>query len=643
MSIVDYSKFPKGLSYASFQIEYQKEFSKQNSGKTLDLNDKNVLSQMQGAYSGYNSSAPTTSPTTPTTETNPGIVGGIIGGMKKMGIDQSNRGFAAGEQIGLEGVFGTVIDTNTGKLKTFSEIVKGIKDGIGNGIVLQLEQQAKLQEKINTETGLTGELSEHFRSSITEAYPHAVRLGYSFDDISSAVSTMTAEMGRFRMLNEQTMVDLAETSRVYFDSMEEGGRAANAFQDISIGARDSMLAIQKAGKSSLELGLNAKTTSKDLVANIGKLNEYGFKNGVDGLNQMVQKSVALRMNMQSVFTIAEKVMDPEGALSMAANLQAIGGAFGTFVDPIKMMYDATNNVEDLQDSLIGAAESLATYNSEQGRFEVTGANLRRAKAMADALGMSVGEMSKLAVNAAQKTSAAMDMMANGLTFKNEEDKEFLTNLAQMKDGKMSIEIPKSLQKEFAGATSIALEDMTSSQASTFLKFREEFQGMSTEDIAKKQVNFVENINRDVNFLAALARVRAGQTGVNLVERLGFDPAGIIKESKNLANSAKDGIEVVSGAVNDGINTFTNAAARDKAAAKPAEQKSVPVAEAEKAKAEAERAKTQAQQQQTPQKTNINVNLQSNLGGDVIRRSMQNDPELADKFFSAFGSYTEPYW
>lgn len=642
MSIVDYSKFPKGLSYASFQIEYQKEFSKQNGGKTLDLNDKNVLSQMQGAYSGYNSSAPTTSPTTPTTETNPGIVGGIIGGMKKMGIDQSNRGFAAGEQIGLEGVFGTVIDTNTGKLKTFSEIVKGIKDGIGNGIVLQLEQQAKLQEKINTETGLTGELSEHFRSSITEAYPHAVRLGYSFDDISSAVSTMTAEMGRFRMLNEQTMVDLAETSRVYFDSMEEGGRAANAFQDISIGARDSMLAIQKAGKSSLELGLNAKTTSKDLVANIGKLNEYGFKNGVDGLNQMVQKSVALRMNMQSVFTIAEKVMDPEGALSMAANLQAIGGAFGTFVDPIKMMYDATNNVEDLQDSLIGAAESLATYNSEQGRFEVTGANLRRAKAMADALGMSVGEMSKLAVNAAQKTSAAMDMMANGLTFKNEEDKEFLTNLAQMKDGKMSIEIPKSLQKEFAGATSIALEDMTSSQASTFLKFREEFQGMSTEDIAKKQVNFVENINRDVNFLAALARVRAGQTGINLVERLGFDPAGIIKESKNLANSAKDGIEVVSGAVNDGINTFTNAAARDKAAAKPAEQKSVPVAEAEKAKAEAERAKTQAQQQQTPQKTNINVNLQSNLGGDVIRRSMQNDPELADKFFSAFGSYTEPY-
>ena len=619
--------------------EFIQEIVNTNAG--LNLNDAATKQQIDNLYEAYKSTDTSGDTTTPKEKVG-GIVPGIISGMKQMGVDQSNRGYDTGERIGLEGVLGTVIDTNTGKLKTFSEIVKGITSGIGDGIVLHLKQQAQLQAKINTETGLTGELSEHFRSSITEAYPHAVRLGYSFEDLSSAISSMTADMGRFRLLNEQTMVDVAETSRVYFDSMEEGGKAANAFQDVSIGARDSMLAIQKAGKSSLELGLNAKTTSKELVREIGKLNEFGFKNGVDGLNQMVQKSVALRMNMQSVFTIAEKVMDPEGALSMAAGLQAIGGAFGTFSDPIKMMYDATNNVEDLQDSLIGAAESLATYNSEQGRFEVTGANLRRARALAKELGIDYNELTKIAVNAAQRTSAAADMMANGLTFKNDEDKEFLTNLAQMKDGKMQIEIPKNLQKEFGGAASIAIEDMTSKQAETFLKFREEFQGMSTEDIAKKQVSLVENINRDVNFLAALARVRAGQTGENLVKQLGFDPAAVAKESAKLADSAASGIEVVSTAVNDGINTFTNAAAREKAAAKPTEQKSLPVTEAEaKAKAEAEaKAKTQAQQQ-TPQNTNINLNVQGNPGSDVFRRAIETDPRLADKFFAAFGSYTEP--
>ena len=637
-NMVDYSKFPSNLDWASFQIEYQKSFSKANGGKTLDLNDKNVMEQMKSAFAGYQSTAPSAgTTTTKTTSTGGGIVGGIVAGMKEMGVDQSNRGFDTRERIGIEGVLGTVIDTNTGKLKSFSEIIDSIKSGIGDGIVLQLKQQSQLQAKINTETGLTGELSESLRSSITEAYPAAVRLGYSFEDISSAISSMTADLGRFRLLNEETMTDVAMTSRVYFDSMEEGGRAANAFQDVSVGARDAMLTIQKAGKASLELGLNSKTTSKDLVANIGKLNEYGFNKGIDGLNQMVQKSVSLRMNMQSVFTIAEKVMDPEGALSMAAGLQAIGGAFGTFSDPIKMMYDATNNVEDLQNSLIGAAESLATYNSEQGRFEVSGANLRRARALAKELGVDYNELTKIAVNAAQRTSAAADMMANGLTFKNEEDKEFLTNLAQMKDGKMSIEIPKSLQKEFAGATSVALQDMTAEQSKKLLEFREEFQEMSTEDIAKKQVSLVENINRDVNFLAALARIRAGQTGENLIKQLGFDPAAAAKESAKMANAAASGIEVVSTAVNDGIRTLTNADAREKAAAKPTEQKSVPVAEAEKAKADAEKAKAQSQQQ-TQQKTQIDMNIKSNVDGDSVRRAVLNDPTVVDKFFSEF-SYT----
>jgi hypothetical protein len=159
-NMVDYSKFPSNLDWASFQIEYQKSFSKANGGKTLDLNDKNVMEQMKSAFAGYQSTAPSAgTTTTKTTSTGGGIVGGIVAGMKGMGIDQSNRGNDTGERIGLEGVLGTVIDTNTGKLKSFSQIIDSIKSGIGDGIVLQLKQQSQLQAKINTETGLTGELS----------------------------------------------------------------------------------------------------------------------------------------------------------------------------------------------------------------------------------------------------------------------------------------------------------------------------------------------------------------------------------------------------------------------------------------------------------------------------------------------------
>ncbi len=105
----------------------------------------------------------------------------------------------------------------------------------------------------------------------------------------------------------------------------------------------------------------------------------------------------------------------------------------------------------------------------------------------------------------------------------------------------------------------------------------------------------------------------------------------------MANAAASGIEVVSTAVNDGIRTLTNADAREKAAAKPTEQKSVPVAEAEKAKADAEKAKAQSQQQ-TQQKTQIDMNIKSNVDGDSVRRAVLNDPSVVDKFFSEF-SYT----
>ena len=104
-----------------------------------------------------------------------------------------------------------------------------------------------------------------------------------------------------------------------------------------------------------------------------------------------------------------------------------------------------------------------------------------------------------------------------------------------------------------------------------------------------------------------------------------------------AAAAASGIEVVSTAVNDGIRTLTNADAREKAAAKPTEQKSVPVAEAEKAKADAEKAKAQSQQQ-TQQKTQIDMNIKSNVDGDSVRRAVLNDPSVVDKFFSEF-SYT----
>ena len=244
---------------------------------------------------------------------------------------------------------------------------------------------------------------------------------------------------------------------------------------------------------------------KEVCENIGKINEFGFKNGVQGLAEMSRQSKEFRINMSEAFKLADKVMDPANAIDMVANLQVIGGAFGDLNDPLKLMYDATNNVEALQDSLIKAASGLATYNQEQGRFEILGINQRRVRDMAAAMGVDYRELTKSAIASQERMLANNDLMAKGFSIP-EKDKEFITNLAKMDNGKMVIEIPKSLSEEFEGKSKIALEDLSQKQYETLEANRKAFEDMSPEDIARDQVTSVLNIERDLAAMLELNKI-----------------------------------------------------------------------------------------------------------------------------------------
>ena len=243
-----------------------------------------------------------------------------------------------------------------------------------------------------------------------------------------------------------------------------GGMARN-FELAGLGIRDMSLLVKDMGMKSMGLGLNARETVRMVNENLSNLNQYGFKNGIRGLEEMVRTSIEFRMNMQDIYTMADKVWDPDKALEMTANLQVIGGAFGDLNDPIKMMYDATNNVEGLQNAIIGAAKSLVTFNEEEGRFQVIGANLRRGKAMAEEFGMSLQKMTNIGIAAAERTAASTALLGRGLSL-SKDQQEFITNLAHMREGKMTIEIPKIWQAKFGlegKDTRIALDTLSQNQ------------------------------------------------------------------------------------------------------------------------------------------------------------------------------------
>jgi len=430
-----------------------------------------------------------------------------------------------------------------GKFRGWKGSIKEMGELFKDEIELHLQQQNDLLADMSKNTGIVGQLGHEFREEIMAASPFAESLGISFQELRESVTGLVGESGKFKLLSEDTIKQM-ELASVFTEDMKAFAGMGKDFEKIGLGVSDMSREIDKAGHSALEVGLNARLTTKMIDENLSKINAYGFKNGVAGLNNMVQKSVEFRMNMSEVFKLADAVWDPEGALNVVANLQMIGGAFGDLNDPIKLMYMATNNVEGLQDALQGAAKTLVTFNNEQGRFEITGANLRRAHEMAKTLGIDFTELTNGAVAAMERTTAASDLMSAGLIM-DDKDREFLTNLAQMKEGKMVIEVPPDLRKQLgvsADNTAVALESMTAEQAKMLLDQRDAFKKMTSEDYARSQVSLLQNIDRDLSFIRASIRVGMGQAAGEALEEIpGFDKDVISNESKKIRDKAVAGI------------------------------------------------------------------------------------------------------
>jgi hypothetical protein len=127
------------------------------------------------------------------------------------------------------------------------------------------------------------------------------------------------------------------------------------------------------------------------------------------------------------------------------------------------------------------------------------------------------ELTTTAVAGMERTQAASDLMGRGFNMKDE-DREFLTNLAQMKDGRMVIEVPENLQKVLGGKE-VALESLNKDQYDVLIEQKELLKDKTMPEIAREQVSLVENMNRDLSYIVALMRVQAGKQGEEVYKKL----------------------------------------------------------------------------------------------------------------------------
>ena len=438
-----------------------------------------------------------------------------------------------------------------------SQFFSGLQGVASNQSETYAKEQVYMLRQINAEMGLTGQFSKDFRDSLNNTIPELQKLGLGVSDVVESTKEMVENSGKFAFISSDSQVKAAQIATAFGMTMKELAGSYKSFEDVGIGAVGAAEAIGDAGKESLELGLQSQKTIKGLQDNVDKLNQFGFQKGIRGLEEMVRKSTEFRMSVDSVFQVADKVFSPEGALEMAANLQVVGGAMGALNNPLEMMYMATNNVEGLQDAIFKSTESLATFNNETGRFEVVGVNLRKAKDMADATGISLSELTKGAIAGNERMQAMNDMSGIDVP---EETKRFLTNMAQMKDGEMTIAIENPELQKKLGQSEFKVSEMTDTVAQELMKYQKEFKSMSPEDIVRQQANAVQNLMRDVNYILGIMRIQAAETGDSAAKALfGMDSKDI---GTMLSNKGDQGSDFAAAFIKDkmaGVNAILDQA------------------------------------------------------------------------------------
>jgi hypothetical protein len=249
--------------------------------------------------------------------------------------------------------------------------------------------------------GLLGKRSEMFRSNLKAASTQTIDFGVGMKELAELQSNFSQELGRTVLLNKENLIAMGEMAAATGLGAEGTAKMAADMELQGYSAERTRDFIEQTMNDSSKMGLNASKVVKNMQQGMKLLNRYNFKGGVKGLKQMSETVTRLGIDMGSVSGMADKLFDIDGAVEMSAQLQVLGGSWANLGDPFKLMYMARNDMAGLTEEIAKAAAGSATFNKENGEFEISAMELHRLRKIAEQTGMEYETLATAAKNAAK--------------------------------------------------------------------------------------------------------------------------------------------------------------------------------------------------------------------------------------------------
>ena len=227
-------------------------------------------------------------------------------------LSSDKTSYSGKEFVGIKELGGGVLDAmKTGQWAgALWEAIKGTADQV----LEYNRQEMEVRNTINSAMGVTGKLGNEIRDVVISSTESAYKFGFALNDIIQLYTGLNQQTGRLAYTSREINTETFKTGRAFGQSMEQMAKNYADFEKVGVGFSGTLRTLNSIGTTSLKLGLSANQTIADVSRNLDKVNQYGFKNGIEGLAEMSRISKIFRMDMESTFTVASKVMDPEGAV-----------------------------------------------------------------------------------------------------------------------------------------------------------------------------------------------------------------------------------------------------------------------------------------------------------------------------------------
>ena len=398
----------------------------------------------------------------------------------------------------------------------------------------------KFSDDLNKNFALSRTRIQEMNLAFTDSSVEVLRLGGSLGDTLTTITEIAEASNRNVIENKKVVSELYASAKVIGITAKE---LVNNFKDVGYETSQIGPNIEKSITYVQSVGLNASTVMKSVSANMEQMNRFQFEGGVAGLTKMAAQSSMLRFDMSQTFGFADKMLKPENAINMAAAFQRLGVTAGNLIDPFALMNQSLNDPTGLNNSLARLGEKFVYFSEEAQAFKINPEGVRILKELEDEAGLLPGSLAKSALAAADLDKRLSQVSTAGLKFENEEDKQYLANIAAMgKGGKYEVTLEDGTKKDLQSLNQEEFNKLIDQQKNA---------PKTIEEIQRSQLGYAGEMAADIASILALMKfalprqekVRTNIEGFrNVLNSLtSTTQKKITSEDKDLSKFINDGI------------------------------------------------------------------------------------------------------